>query len=102
VPLQQRNLDRLPILPQQHARALAQHVHRAHPRAARAQNVGVENAQRRPAQIARGDALDESRHIDMRGTRRRARRVKTIQAAVGLNHRCLRGQRRLQLAKSRS
>ncbi len=101
VPLQQRNLDRLPILPVQHARTLAQHVHGAHPRAARAKNIRIQNPQRRPAQIARRNALDEPRHIDMRGARGRARRVETVQAAVGLNHRSLRRQRRLQLAKPR-
>jgi hypothetical protein len=64
-----------------------------------AQNVGIEDALRRPAQIARSDALDEARHIDVRGTGSGAGRVEAVQAAVGLDHGGLRSERRLELAE---
>ena len=52
--------------------------------------IRVQNRPRRTAQDSRRNLLDEPRHIDMRGTRRRARRIKAIQAAVRLDHRRLR------------
>ena len=68
-----------------HAGAFAEHIHGAGARATAAQNIGVENAQRRAAQVAGGDALDEARHIDMRGTGDGAGRVEAVEAAIGLN-----------------
>jgi hypothetical protein len=86
MPLKQRNLDRLVILPMQNARTFAQHVDWTYTRATRPQDIGVQNADRGAAQISRRDALDKSRHIDMRWARRSTRSIETIQAAIGLNH----------------
>ena len=82
-----------------HARAFAQHIHRAHARAAQPQNVGVQNGQRRAAQVAGGDLLDEARHVDVGGAGRRAGRVEAVEAAVGFGQRGLRIERRMQLRK---
>ena len=100
VTLQQRDLDRLAILAMQHACAFAEHVHRADARTTGAQNICVENAQGRAAQIAGGDALDEAGHIDVRRTGGRAGRVEAVEAAIRLNHSGLRRERRLQLAEA--
>ena len=89
VPLQQCNLDGLAVVAMHHAGAFAQHIDGAGTRATAAQNVGIENAQRGAAQVAGGDALDESGNVDVRGTGGRAGRVETIEAAVGLNRRGL-------------
>ena len=56
----QRDLDGLAIVAVHDASAFAEHLDRAGARATAAQNVGVENAQRRAAQVAGGDALDEA------------------------------------------
>src|ERR1700760_4394076 len=76
VTLQQRNLDRVAIVSVHDAGAFAEHFDRAGPRTTAPQYIGVENAQRRTAQVAGGDALDEARDIDVRGTGRGAGRVK--------------------------
>jgi hypothetical protein len=102
VPLQQRNLNRLAIVAMHHARPFAQNIHRANTRATRAKNIRIKNAHRRAPQIARGNPLDESWHVNMRGARRCARRVKAIQTAIGLNYSGLIAERRLQLAKPRA
>ena len=83
--LQPRNLDGIAVVAMHDARAFAEHVDGAGARATAAQNVGIENAQGRSAQVAGGDALDESRNIDVGGTGSGAGRVETVEAAVGLN-----------------
>ena len=99
IALQPPDLDGLPVVPLHHAVAFAQHVHRAHSRATQSENVGIENGQRGAAQIAARYLLDKARHIDMRRARRRARRVETEQAAVGLGQSGLRIERRMQIGK---
>ena len=46
-----------------------------------------------PRRLPRAILLDESRHVDVRRTRRRARRVKTVQAAIRFHTRGLRRER---------
>ena len=100
VALQPCNLDRLVIVAVHHAGALAQHFHRAGLGATGAENIRVENPQRRAAKIPGADALDKARNVDMRGTSAGTRRVKTIQATIGFNHGSLRLKRRLDFAES--
>src|SRR5258707_428406 len=69
-----------------YACALAQHVHRTNSRATRAQDIRIENGQRRPSQVSLCNLLDESRHIDVGRTGRHARSVEAIQAAVRLGY----------------
>src|SRR5271166_6515242 len=68
VALESRNLDWLAVVAMHNAGTFAQHFNGTGTRTTSAQNVGVENAKRRAAQVAGGDALDESRHINVRGT----------------------------------
>ena len=100
VALQPGNLDRGMIVAMHYAGAFAKHLDRTGLRTAAAQNIRIENAQRRTAQIARTNALDEARHVDMRGASASAGRIKTIQAAVCFNHRSLWRERRLDIAES--
>ena len=88
--LQPANLDGLLALLDHHARAFAQHFGGANSPATFAQNIRFEDHARRPAHIARHDALDEAGHIDARRTRLRARSVKTIEAPRGFDGRLAR------------
>jgi hypothetical protein len=83
--LQQPDLDRLGLVFLAHTGGLAQHLGRAGACAAAAQGVGGQDAVRRTAQIALGDALDELRHIDAGGAGRLAGRVEAVVAALGLD-----------------
>ena len=69
-------------------------------RATAAQNVGIEDAQRRTAEIAGGDALDEAGNVDVGGAGSGAGRVETVEAAIGLDRGSLRRERRLELAEA--
>ena len=83
----------------QHARPFAQLLNRAYSRAGRAQKVRGKDGCRRAAQIAGGDFLDEFWNIDMGWTGVGARRIVTVQTAVRLNGRLIRGQGRQLLGK---
>ncbi len=102
VPLQQRDLYGIAIVTMHNASTLAKYLHRASARATATQDVGIENAESRAAKISAGDALDESRHVDVRWTSGGARRIETVEAAICLKQRSLRFERRLQFAESRS
>ncbi len=52
-----------------------------------------------PRRLPDRDALDEAGHVDVGGAGGGAGRVKTVQAAVGLNDGGLRRERRLELAE---
>src|SRR5258708_40104792 len=69
------------MLRAKHASAFTQFLHRTHPRACRAEQIGFEDGARGPSQILRGDFLDELRYINVRWAGMRARRVITHQAA---------------------
>ncbi len=99
VPLQPADGDGLFVVAQHHAGALAQHVHRTDARTTCAQNVCVQDGQRRAHQVLRGDFLDEARHIDVRGTGRRAGRIEAVEAAVGFDQRFLRSEGGMQIRK---
>ena len=83
----------------QHAGAFAQFLHRTDARAGRAQQIRFENRPRRADQIVRSDLLDEARNVDVRRAGVRAGRVVAEQAAVGLDQRFLRAQRRKLLGQ---
>ena len=70
-----------------HTRAFAQYVHRAHAGATRANRVGVKNRPRRTQEVAAGDFLDETGHVNVCRTRPRTRRVVAIQATISLKTR---------------
>src|SRR5205814_10611579 len=68
-------------------------IYRAHPAATQAQDIGVQDRQRRAAQVAARDLLDEARHIDVGGAGVGAGRVEAEQAAGGFHHRLLARER---------
>ena len=95
-----RDLDWVAIVAVHDAGALAEHFDRAGPRTTATQYIGVENAQRRTAQIAGGDALDEAGNVDVRGAGGGAGRVEAVKAAMRLDQGGLRRERRLDFAKA--
>ena len=99
-PLQPRDLNRLLVVPMHHARAFAQHLHRTGPRTTRTKNIRIENRARRAGQIAAGDLLDEARHINMRRTSNRARRIEAVEATICLRHSSLLVEWRMQIAET--
>ena len=100
VALQPSDLDGPLIVAVHHACAFAQHVHRAHPRAAQPQNIRVQDGHGRAARIAAGDLLDEAGNIDVRGAGVGARRIEAVEAAVGFHQRLAASQRRMDLGKA--
>jgi hypothetical protein len=80
----------------------AEHLYRASLGTTAAKNVGIKDAERGAAKVSRADALNESGHIDMRWTRSRARRVKTIQATIRFDDGSLRRKRWFDLSKTLS
>ena len=76
-----------------YAGALAQNFGGAHPRTGAAKNVGLQDAERRSAQIAGGDLADEARDVDAGGTGLDAGGVVAEIAAVGLHRGLVTGQR---------
>ncbi len=97
VALQAPDLDRLLAFFNHHASAFAQHLRRTNTPAAVPQNIRGKNHARRAAQVAGGYFLDESRHVDVRGTRKRTRCVKAIQAASRFHSGLALTQRRFNL-----
>jgi len=97
--LQPANLNRLGFALVVDARAFAEGIDRADARAAQAEDVGIENFLRAPAQVAGGDLLDKRRDVDVRRARARARRVETEQTPVGFHFGVVGQERRLMSAK---
>ena len=99
--LQPPDLDRLPALVDEHARAFAEELRRAHARAGAAEQVVGEDHLRRPLEVTVGDRGDEGRHVDAGGAgdRTGCRRVRpaALQATIGLHERIQRIERRLDL-----
>src|SRR5271169_518248 len=100
MPLQSRNLNRLLVVPMHHARTLAQHLHRARPRATPAKNIGIQNRVRRALQIPRGYFLNEARHIDMCRAGASAWSIEAIETTVCFNHGSLLLEGRMQIAEA--
>jgi hypothetical protein len=98
--LQSRNLNRLFVVPMHHAGAFAQHLHWTGSGTTPTQNICIENSLRRASQIAAGNLLDETWHINMRRTSGCARSVETIETAIRFRHRCLSIKRRVQVAEA--
>ncbi len=100
VALEARNLNRVVIEAMQDASTFAKHLNRAGTRTASAENIGVENAQRRTAQVAGGNALDEAGNIDVRRACSRAGCIEAVEAAIGFNRRGLGRKGRLDFPEA--
>jgi hypothetical protein len=99
--LQARDLDRLLVEAVQHAGAFAQHFHRAGTGTAGAQDVGVEDSARGAGKIAAGDFFDETGNVDVGGAGAGAGSIEAVETTIGLGHRCLAVERRMQIAEAR-
>ncbi len=99
--LQASNLDWLLVVAVHHARAFAQHIHRASSRTTSTQDVRIQNRLRRALKIAARNLLDELRHINMRWTGRHARRVEAVKTSIRLGHRSRPLKWRMQVRKAR-
>ncbi len=97
--LQPADLDGLLAFLDHHACTLAQHFGGAYSPATFAQNIRFEDYARRTAHVARHDALDKAGHIDPRGARLNAGRVKTIKTPRGFDSRLASIQRRRDVRK---
>src|SRR5271154_3129297 len=82
------------------ARPFAKHGDRADAGAAGSEDVRFEDRQRRAAEIARGDLLDEARNVDVGRAGRSAWRVEAVEAAVGFDDRRLRGEWRMEVRET--
>jgi hypothetical protein len=69
--------------------ALTENLHGTDARTAEAENVCVENGFGCAEDVASGDFLDETRHVNVSGTGAGTGRIKAEQAAVGFRNRCL-------------
>ncbi len=98
--LQPRDLNRLLVVTVHHAGSFAQHLHRTSPGTTRAKNIRIEDSSSRTGKIATRYLLNEARHVDMGRTSCRTRRVKTVEAAIGLRHGSLPVKRRVQIAEA--
>ena len=98
-PLQPADLDGLLAFLDHDARALAQDFGGTNSSATFAQNIRFEDHARRPAHIARHDALDETGHIDPRRARLNARSIEAIETPRGFNRRLARIHRRRDVRK---
>jgi len=65
--------------------AFAENVYRTDAGAAGAEDVGVENGQRRATKIALGDFLNKTRNVDVGGASGGAGRVEAVKAAIGFS-----------------
>lgn len=83
-PLEPADGDRLLVVTLQHAGSFAQHINRTYSRTTAAQNVRVQDGKGCPRQVIASDLLNKPGDVDVRGTHGRARRIKAIQAAIGL------------------
>src|ERR1700722_13671099 len=99
ITLQPANLDRLLVSFVHDAGAFAQNLSRTHPPATMAQNIRLKNYPSRTSQIVRGDFLDESGHVDMRGACRDARSIEAVQASSGFDGSLTRRHRRRKLGE---
>jgi hypothetical protein len=101
VPLQTTNFNRLLVIAVIDARAFAKHVHGTNSRAARAQNIRVQNRERGTPQISLGDLFDESRHVNVCGASSGAWSVEAIQTPIRFGNRRDLIKRRMNLRESR-
>src|ERR1700679_3829815 len=85
-PLQPRDLNRLLVVAMHYAGALTEHLDRACPSAACAQNIRIEDRVRRADEIAAGYLLDETRYINMSRTSCSAWRIEAKETPVCLRH----------------
>src|SRR5262249_24119031 len=99
VALQPTDLNGLLVVSVIHAGALGQDIHRTNARAARAENIRLQDRQRGAAKIPLRDFLDEAGNVDVCGTRRTARRIEAVQAAVRFKKRFLRFEARMNFRK---
>src|SRR6476661_1251485 len=77
VALEPADLDRVAVAIEHYARALAEHLGRANPRAARAKDVGREDGPGCAGKVAGHDLFDECRDIDPGGAGGDAGRIET-------------------------
>ena len=99
VTLKQADANRLALGVLAHARLLAQRFGRTDPRAHPAHDVGFQNCARRAERVVRGDLADEERNVDRGRAGLLTRRIETEIAAVGLDVRLVKAQRRMQVGE---
>ena len=102
VALQPADRDGLAFLGETHAGGFAQHLGRADPGAAAAEDVGLQDGAAGARDIVGGDLADESRDVDAGGAGLDAGRVVAEIAAIGLDHRRLARQRRMDVGEMRA
>ena len=100
VTLQAADFDGLLVIAVIDAGAFAENVHGADTGAAGAQNVGVEDGECCPAQIALCDFLDEAWDFDMRRAGRSTRCVEAVKTAVGFDEGGGSVKRRMEFRKA--
>ena len=101
IALQRADIDRLVLAGHAHAGALAQDLGRADPRAGAAEDVLLEDGDRRALHIAGGDLADEAGNVDAGGAGLDAGRVVAEVAAARIDQRLARLERRLDIAEIR-
>jgi hypothetical protein len=99
VALQAADLNGLLVIAMKNAGAFTENFHRTDTRAARTENVGIENRQSRAAKIALRDFFDEARDVNVRRAGRDAGRVEAVETAIGFDERRLSIERRMNLGK---
>ena len=99
VPLQSANFDGLFFLLVRHAGAFAENFGGTNAAATVSENIGFENYVGRATKIVGGDFFDESRYVNVRGTRDGAGRVKAKKAARGFDGGLARGHARGNLCE---
>ena len=97
--LQQADPDRLVLGPVAHAGRLAQGFGRADPGAHAADDVLLEDGVGRPLGVPGRDLADEQRHVDARRAGVHAGRVVAEIAALRLDQRLVRAERRMDIGK---
>ncbi len=101
IALQRPDIDRLALAGHAHAGALAEDLGRADPGAGAAEDVLLEDGDRRPLHIAGGDLADESGNVDAGGTGLDAGGVVAEVAAARIHQRLGAAERRLDIAEIR-
>src|SRR5580698_1140815 len=84
--LQPRNLYRLFVITMHYAGALTEYLHRTRSSTARTEDICVENCARRAGEVATGYFLNEPRHINVRRTCARTRRIEAVEATICLRY----------------
>jgi hypothetical protein len=100
VALQAADFYRLFVVAMQNTGAFAQNIHWAHAGTACAQNIRIQNSERRAAQVSAGDFFDEARDVDVGGAGSSTGRIEAIEAAIRLGERGVRTKRRVDFGKT--